>query len=454
MKNIHFIAIGGSAMHSLAIEMSKKGYKVTGSDDAIFEPAKNNLKMAGLLPERMGWFPQKISKKIDLVVLGMHAKMNNIELLKAQSLFIIIQSYPEFITNISKNKTRVVIAGSHGKTSITTMILHVLNYHNKTENFIIGAPIQGTSETISLDDRNDFFLIEGDEYLSSAIDLRSKFLWYSPQIALISGISWDHVNVFPTLESYKIQFKEFIKTITEGGVLIYNSQDKELFNIIKESTHPIKKIPYALPRYDIEQGVTYIESPQGKLPLSIFGEHNLLNIQGAKWISQLMGIDETDFFEAIQSFKGATGRLELIAKGNTSFLFKDFAHSPSKVKATTNAIASQFRTYRIIYCLELHTYSSLDESFIKNYSGTLGDSEKVIIFYDLETLKIKKKSIISTNVIRSSFNNDSIEIITDSKKLFNNITQCDLSNTVILMMSSGGFGGFNFEELKTYVKNF
>jgi len=454
IKKIHFIAIGGAAMHSLAIEMLRKGYEVSGSDDVIYEPAKSNLKNAGIFPENTGWFPEKISSKIDLIILGMHAKKDNLELEKAQSLRLPIKSYPEFISSLSLNKTRIVISGSHGKTSISTMILHVMKYNNIQIDYIIGAPIQGSNETISLKDENNFILIEGDEYLSSAIDSKSKFLWYNPQIAIINGILWDHVNVFPTLELYSEQFKKFILSISEGGVLFYNSLDKRLVELVEKTIHPIKKIPYDIPKNEIYDGVTYIESLEGKIKLNCFGEHNLVNLEGARWVSQLMGINEVDFFQAIHSFKGASGRLECIAKGKTSFLYKDFAHSPSKVKATKDAVINQFSNYRIVVCYELHTYSSLELTFLKNYSNTLNDIDKTIVFYSAKVLKQKNREIISSDQIKRSFNNERIKVITSSIELYENLINDDYFNTIVLMMSSDNFGGFNYRKFKSHIENF
>ena len=309
MLRIHFIAIGGSAMHSLALEMKELGHEVSGSDDAIFEPSKSKLEAAGLLPPRMGWFPEKLSAAIDVVVLGMHAKRDNPELKKAQELGLKIQSYPEFIATMTQDKTRVVIAGSHGKTTITSMVLHVLRYHEMNTDYMVGAPVANSTKTLSLSEENDFVLLEGDEYLSSPIDLQPKFLWYQPEIALISGIAWDHVNVFPTFENYSSQFERFILSIQAGGVLVYNEEDEVLKNLVNASQHPIKKIAYQTPKHFITDGTTYLETPEGSLPLKVFGRHNLSNLAGAQWIAQLMGMNSSDFYEAILSFKGASKRL-------------------------------------------------------------------------------------------------------------------------------------------------
>ena len=368
---IHFIAIGGSAMHNLAIALKNKGYIVTGSDDIIFEPSKSRLESRGLLPSEFGWFEDNISSDIDAVILGMHAKADNTELLKAKALGLKVYSYPEFLYEQSKYKTRVVIGGSHGKTTITSMILHVMNYHNRDVDFMVGAQLEGFDVMVKLTDESDFIVLEGDEYLSSPIDPRPKFHLYKPNIALLSGIAWDHVNVFPTMEDYKKQFEIFIDSIVEGGSLTFNAEDKILSEIVTDSENQIRKMGYNTPDYFIENGQTYINTEEGELPVEVFGAHNLNNLEGAKWICQHMGVDESDFYEAITTFKGASKRLELIGSGNNSAIFKDFAHSPSKVKATTHAVKNQFLDRKLIACIELHTYSSLDPVFIKEFKSLL-----------------------------------------------------------------------------------
>jgi UDP-N-acetylmuramate: L-alanyl-gamma-D-glutamyl-meso-diaminopimelate ligase len=310
--NIHFISIGGSAMHNLAIALTKKDFSVTGSDDVIHEPSKSRLEQYGLLPKQFGWFPEKISSEIDVIILGMHAKGDNPELLRAQELGLKIYSYPEFLFEQSKNKTRVVIGGSHGKTTITSMILHVLHYHEKEVDYMVGAQLEGFETMVHLTEKNDFTVLEGDEYLSSPIDLRPKFHLYKPNIALLSGIAWDHINVFPTFENYVEQFDVFINSITNGGILVYNEEDEIVKKLVEKSTAAIKKYPYRSPEHFIENGITFLQTGEGDLPLEIFGNHNLQNLAGAKWICQHMGIDEDDFYEAIVSFKGASKRLEKI----------------------------------------------------------------------------------------------------------------------------------------------
>lgn len=299
---LHFIAIGGSAMHSLALQMHSLGHKVTGSDDVIFEPSKSNLQNEGLIPESLGWFPKKINENIDIVILGMHAKRDNPELKEAQRMNLEIQSYPEFLALISENKTRVVIAGSHGKTTITAMILHALEYHGIETDYMVGAIGYENLKKLSIGDKNDFVLLEGDEYLSSVIDPQPKFLWYTPEIALINAISWDHFNVFPTFKDYITQFERFIYSIKAGGVLIYNKEDQVLKKLVETIEHPIKKIGYNSPDHFIDKGQTYLETEEGSLPLKVFGSHNLQNLAGAQWIAQLMGLDRSDFFESMLSF--------------------------------------------------------------------------------------------------------------------------------------------------------
>jgi UDP-N-acetylmuramate: L-alanyl-gamma-D-glutamyl-meso-diaminopimelate ligase len=454
MMRLHFIAIGGSAMHSLALEMKRMGNEITGSDDAIFNPSKAKLKAAEILPETLGWFPEKITNKIDVVILGMHAKIDNSELLKAQSLELKIQSYPEFLAEISQEKTRVVIAGSHGKTTITAMILHVLNYHDISTDFMLGAPVSAVTETLFVSKENDFILLEGDEYLSSAIDLQPKFLWYQPEIALISGIAWDHINVFPTFETYVSQFEKFIFSIREGGVLLYNQEDLVLKDLVENSPHAIKKIPYRAPTHYIENGITFLDTSEGSLPLSVFGEHNLMNLSGAQWISQLMGLDAVDFYEAIPSFTGAAKRLEKISQGLTAVLYKDFAHAPSKVMATAKAVKDQFKGFEIQICLELHTYSSLDISFINQYKKTLSLADKAIIFYDPEALKIKNRSPISTEIIQAAFDHDFLKVITKTSSLEEYLFSQKYDNKIMVMMSSGNFGGLDWDELKALISKY
>ncbi len=448
---VHFIAIGGSAMHNIALALHEKGDVVTGSDDAIFEPSKTRLQNEGLLPEQMGWFADKITSDIDAVILGMHAKADNPELLKAQELGLQIYSYPEFIFEHSKNKTRVVIGGSHGKTTITSMVLHVMHYHNRAVDYLVGAQLEGFKTMVHLTEDNDFIVLEGDEYLSSPTDLRPKFHLYQPNIALISGIAWDHINVFPTFENYVDQFKIFIDKITDGGILVYNEEDLTVKQIVEEATKPIRKMPYETPEYSIENGITYLETPDGPMPIEVFGEHNLNNLAGAKWICQNMGIDEEDFYEAIQSFKGAAKRLEKIAETSSAVAYKDFAHSPSKVKATTQAVKKQYPNKKLIACLELHTYSSLNAEFLSQYEGALDAADVAVVFYSPDAVAIKKLEEISKTQIESAFKRNDLIVYTNPTEFQNFLKEQTFNESVLLLMSSGNYGGLDFDEVQTII---
>ncbi|MGM0392796.1 MAG: UDP-N-acetylmuramate--L-alanine ligase [Bacteroidota bacterium] len=449
--NLHFIAIGGSAMHNLALALHQKGYRITGSDDAIFQPSKSRLEKSGLLPETFGWFPEKISDNLDAVILGMHAKADNPELLKAKELGLKIFSYPEFLFEQSKNKTRVVIGGSHGKTTITSMILHVLHYHEREVDFMVGAQLEGFDTMVHLTEKNDFILLEGDEYLSSAIDKRPKFHLYKPNIALLSGIAWDHINVFPTYEIYEEQFQVFVDSIVSGGIIVYNEEDSALARIVDGTTNQIRKHAYQTPNYRIEEGITMLDTPEGDLPIEIFGAHNLNNLSGAKWICQHMGVDEDDFYEAIATFNGASKRLEKIYETNDTVVFKDFAHSPSKVTATVKAVREQYPNKELIACLELHTYSSLNPEFLKEYKNSLDSADIAVVFYSPEALAIKKLEMISKDDILKAFGRQDLLVYTNAEEFQNYLKTLDFSDKAVLLMSSGNYGGLNFEEIKDWI---
>jgi UDP-N-acetylmuramate: L-alanyl-gamma-D-glutamyl-meso-diaminopimelate ligase len=448
----HFIAIGGAAMHNLALALHNKGYQVTGSDDAIFEPSKSRLEKKGLLPVEMGWFPEKITSDIEAIILGMHAKAYNPELLKAQELGLKIYSYPEFLYEQSKNKTRVVIGGSHGKTTITSMILHVMHYHNIDVDYMVGAQLEGFDTMVHLTHENDFIVLEGDEYLSSPIDRRPKFHLYQPNIALLSGIAWDHINVFPTFENYVEQFEIFVNQITKGGILVYNEEDETVKKVAEEATNPIRKMPYATPSYTVEDGTTLLDTPEGPMPIEVFGAHNLNNLAGAKWICQNMGVDEADFYEAIASFKGASKRLEKIAEGKGKVAYKDFAHSPSKVSATTKAVKNQYPDRKLIACLELHTYSSLNAEFLKEYQGALDAADVAVVFYSPDAVKIKQLEEVTYDQIAQSFQREDLIIYTNPADFKNFLFSQDFDNSALLLMSSGNYGGLNFDEVKELMK--
>ena len=450
---IHFIAIGGSAMHNLALALHHKGYNISGSDDVIFEPSKGRLADKGLLPEEFGWFPEQIHKNLDAVILGMHAKPDNPELLRAQELGVTIYSYPEFLYEQSKDKTRVVIGGSHGKTTITSMILHVLNYHGIEVDYMVGAQLDGFDRMVHLTAENDFIVLEGDEYLSSPIDRRPKFHLYKPNIALLSGIAWDHINVFPTFENYVDQFRIFVDGIVKGGSITYNIEDEEVKKVVEASENAIRKLPYSTPEYSVENGQTLLETPEGPMPIEIFGRHNLNNLAGAKWICQNMGVDEDDFYEAIATFSGASKRLEKIAESDSAVVYKDFAHSPSKVAATTNAVKEQYPNRKVIACLELHTYSSFNAEFLKEYKGALHAADEAIVFFLPESVKIKKLKEVTPAQITQAFERNDLKIYTDANAFKDFVFDQDYDNSVLLLMSSGNYGGLDLQALKNHIES-
>ena len=437
---IHLIAIGGSAMHNLALALHFKGYEVSGSDDQIFEPSKSRLAKHGLLPNNIGWHEDKITKDIDAIILGMHAKADNPELIRAKKLNLNIYSYPEYIYEQSKNKKRIVIGGSHGKTSITAMILHVLQNMKIDCDYMVGAKLEGFDVMVKLTESAPIIILEGDEYLSSPIDKRPKFHLYKPNIGVISGIAWDHINVFPTFENYVDQFRIFKNLITD--CIIYCEDDQELNKLIGEGGN-CKTISYSTPNHTIQNGTTYIEH----IPLKIFGNHNLQNLNAAKLVCNELGISSKDFFEQIKTFNGASNRLEKIKDNNNSAIFKDFAHSPSKLKATINAVKKQFKERKLIACMELHTFSSLNKDFLKQYSNSMNEADQAIVFFSLEAIKHKGLEPIKEEEIKSAFNNKDLIVISDDIKLKTHLKNLNLENTNLLLMSSGNFNKMNFDEI-------
>jgi UDP-N-acetylmuramate: L-alanyl-gamma-D-glutamyl-meso-diaminopimelate ligase len=448
---IHFIAIGGSAMHNLAIALAKKGYKVTGSDDVLFEPSASRLAQYGLRPEKEGWYPEKITNDIDEIILGMHARADNPELLKAQELGLKIYSYPEYIYEYSKNKLRVVIGGSHGKTTITSMILHVLKSAGKDFDYLVGAQLEGFDTMVKLSDEAPVIVIEGDEYLSSAIDRRPKFHLYQANIGVISGIAWDHINVFPTFNSYIEQFRLFVKTIRPGGKLIYSESDPEVKKVAEEDQSGVEKLPYSLPDHNIKYGITNIVVDGREYPLQVFGEHNLLNMEAARLVCQTLSIEADDFYTYIGTFKGAARRLELVGKNETANFFKDFAHAPSKLKATIHAVRVQFPERRLIACIELHTFSSLNKDFLEQYSGTMDKADIAIVFIDKKTFEQKKMESYGSETVERAFSRDDLLFFNDPQELTNYLEKQDYTNANLLMMSSGNFGGIDLKVLSVKI---
>lgn len=447
-KRVHLIAIGGSVMHNLAIALAKKGYEVTGSDDIIAEPSRSRLMRHHLLPTVEGWNVDSIHKDLDVVILGMHAKADNPELLKAQHLGIPVYSYPEYIYEQAKDKLRVVIGGSHGKTTITAMIIHVLQFHKKNFDYLVGAQLEGFDTMVRLTSDAPWLIIEGDEYLASPIDRRPKFHLYKAHVAVLSGIAWDHINVFPTYEAYKEQFALFLKTIEPNGTLIYCDQDSALKQLVHADHSQIKKISYQIPEHRIESGVTKLIVNNKKIPLQVFGEHNLLNLTAAKLICTTLGISDEAFYEAISSFKGAAKRLELLGQNEQVVIFKDFAHSPSKVKATIHAVKTQFFNKKLIAILELHTFSSLNETFLSQYSGTMDEADQAIIFCDEIILAQKGAKKIDLLRIKELFSNLELEYFSSGENLEKYLGNLSYNNKALLLMSSGNFGNMNLLTLK------
>lgn len=446
----HFIAIGGAAMHNLAIALHLKGNLVTGSDDEIFEPSKGRLTKYHLLPEVMGWQPEKINSELDAIILGMHARENNPELAKAKELGLEIYSYPEFLYEQSKDKTRIVIGGSHGKTTITAMILHVLDQLNIETDYMVGSQLEGFEVMVKLSDA-PYIVLEGDEYLSSPIDRRPKFHLYHPHIALLSGVAWDHINVFPTFDIYLEQFEKFIGLIEKEGSLVYCSKDQYLAEMNKKAREDVKVIAYHLPEFTINEANYKSEiNFEGKhFPLSVFGKHNLMNLEGARSVCEQIGVEAKDFYEAISSFTGASNRLETIGKNNACTIFKDFAHSPSKLKATTTAVKEQFHDRSLFACMELHTFSSLNSEFLKEYKGAMDQADVAIVYFNPQTIAHKRLDPITEEQVKQAFAREDLMVFTDSKKLLERLHSESWENQNLLLMSSGNFDGVDYQELVT-----
>lgn len=445
--NLHFIAIGGSAMHNLALALHRKGYRITGSDDEIFEPSKSRLAAHGILPQDEGWDPRRIHPGLDAVILGMHAKADNPELIRAREIGIPVFSYPEYLYEQSKAKKRVVIGGSHGKTTITAMILHVLREQGVDCDYMVGAQLEGFDVMVKLSEQAGIMVIEGDEYLTSPLDARPKFHLYHPDIALLSGVAWDHINVFPTWDFYVEQFREFIRLITPKGSLVFCDEDPVLREICREGRKDISRFPYGTPDYRVEDGITCLITPAGDLPIRLFGKHNLMNLNGARLVCRLLGIEDASFYKAISTFSGASKRLELLVQKGSFSLFKDFAHAPSKVKATIGAVREQFPRRTLVACLELHTYSSLSENFLPHYAGTVEEADHAIVYFNPHAVQLKRLPPVTPQQIRTGFNQPGLEVFSDSEKLMERLSELPKEEAVYLMMSSGNFDGLILEGL-------
>lgn len=443
MKKVHFIAVGGAVMHNMAMALHHKGYAVSGSDDEIFEPARGRLEKLGLLPAKEGWFPEKITKDLDAIILGMHARLDNPELVRANELGIKVYSFPEYIYEQSKDKTRIVIGGSHGKTTITAMIMHVFRQCGMDFDYMVGSQLEGFETMVKLTDTAPVIVLEGDEYLTSPLDPRPKFHLYLPHIALLSGIAWDHINVFPTYDIYTDQFRKFIDLIQPQGSLVYCAEDKDLIKIASEARQDIKRLPYGIPAHRMEQGITILETPFGDVSLKVFGQHNLMNLEGARMVCEQAGISAQKFYAAISDFKGAAKRLELLgASGNTA-VYKDFAHSPSKLKATVEAVSQQFPTRELVAVMELHTFSSLSQDFLDHYKHCMDEAHTAVVYFNPHTIAHKKLPPITGDQVIEAFGRNDLRVFTDSKLLEEFILSQEWRNKNLLLMSSGAFDGMD-----------
>lgn len=448
---IHFIAIGGAVMHNLALALHTQGHKVTGSDDEVFDPALSRLKKAGILPQNFGWYPEKINSSIDAVILGMHAHADNPELAKAKELGLRIYSFPEYIYEQSKNKKRVVIGGSHGKTTITSMIMHVLQATGKDFDYMVGSKLEGFELMVKLTDSAPVIILEGDEYPDSALNKTPKFLLYKPDIAFISGIAWDHINVFPTFEKYCEQFQFFLDMVPADGKIIYNIEDAEVEKVADKTSSGSIKIPYRTPEYVIENGTTYYLHNGNKTSLQVFGKHNLSNMAGAFEVCKQLDVTETEFLSAIKTFTGAANRLEKIASNKQVTVFKDFAHSPSKLKATISAVKEQFEGRKIIACMELHTYSSLNKEFIAEYKNCMDGADVKVVFFNPHTIELKRLEKITNEEVKKLFGHDDLVVLNKKDEIEHFLHQQYFTNSVLLLMSSGTFDGMNLPEMIQFV---
>lgn len=437
MTHIHFIAIGGAAMHNLALAVaSKSGYVVTGSDDEIFDPALTHLRDAGLVPDEMGWHPERITPDINAIILGMHAREDNPELVRARELGIKIYSFPEYLYEQTKDKIRIVVGGSHGKTTTTSMILYVLQRLGIEADYMVGAQIEGFERMVRLSDTAKYAVFEGDEYLTSPLDLRSKFLWYHPHVAILTGIAWDHINVFPTFPEYVDTFRKFVRSIEPNGSFIFFQGDENLRQIADVMTAC---------RHDDLTLIPYKEYT-GSVPMQVFGRHNMQNLQAAMLACHCIGVAPDDFYREISTFTGASNRLEKIAETETSVAYKDFAHSPSKLKATVNAVRERYPNKKLVAAMELHTFSSLMADFLPQYKGCMAEADIAFVYFNPKVIEHKRLTPITKEEVRDAFGTKNVEVFTESEALQAKLKSLDYSNTALLMMSSGTFDGINVKQ--------
>lgn len=452
MKHIHFIAIGGAVMHQLALALQRQGNVVTGSDDDIRDPAKSNLEATGLLPLQYGWFPERITTTIDAIVLGMHAKADNPELLAAQQLQIPVFSFPEYIYEAGSSKKRVVVAGSHGKTTITSMIMHVLRQQGAAFDYLVGARVDGFDQSVQLSDA-PLIILEGDEYPASVVEKRPKIFFYHPDISVLSGIAWDHINVFPTYGDYYSQFEQYLRGMKEGSLLLFNQEDPEVCRLVQSSAGHLRTVPYGMPAYHYQSGTAIVHTGDGEIALSVFGSHNLLNMQAALGVCRELGVPENDFYQAISSFTGAARRLERIAEAENLVAFRDFAHAPSKLKATLGAVREAYPEHRLVACFELHTYSSLNADFLSEYAHCLDAADDAVVFFSRHVLELKGLPVLSEALVRKSFARADL-MVTDSRDALAADIEGRVANSglpvCLLLMSSGTFEGIDWKTVVSH----
>lgn len=449
MKHIHFIAIGGAVMHQLALALHRQGNKVTGSDDEINDPARSNLDAAGILPQKEGWHPGSITPEIDAIVLGMHAKADNPELIAAQNFNIPIYSFPQYIYEVAKDKTRVVIAGSHGKTTITSMIMHILRTQELEFDYLVGAKVEGFDQSVQLTDA-PVIILEGDEYPASVIEKKPKVFFYHPHITVLSGIAWDHINVFPTYEIYLEQFTKYLQGCEAGIPLYYNAEDEEVNKLVAADATHLKSVPYKVPKYHYEDGMTVVDTQMGPMEVNVFGKHNLINMQAAIAVCMELGISREDCYTAITDFSGAARRLEKIVDEDDFVVFRDFAHAPSKLEATLNAVREAYRGYKLIACFELHTYSSLSAEFLKEYKGSMDSADEAIVYFSHHALQLKGLPELTKQEVNEYFATEGLQAIDNKEEMEQRVKQLlkDTSEpTCLLLMSSGTFDGIDWNNV-------
>ena len=453
MRNIHFIAIGGAIMHQLALALQRQGYQVTGSDDEINDPAKSNLLAAGLLPEKFGWFPEKVTGTIspDAIVLGMHARADNPELIAAQKAGIPIYSFPQYVYEVSKNKKRVVVAGSHGKTTITSMIMHILKHQGIQFDYLVGARVAGFDQSVQLSDA-PLIILEGDEYPASVVEKRPKIFFYHPHISVLSGIAWDHINVFPTYENYFGQFIQYLQGMEKGTSVYYNNEDAEVVKAITTCGAEIKATPYQTPPFHYEDGFPVMDTVAGPVKVSVFGRHNLLNMQAAIDVCMELGVSEANCYQAIASFTGAARRLEKVKEDKNLLVYRDFAHAPSKLKATLNAVREAYPTHHLIACFELHTFSSLNAQFLSEYAHSMDAADEAIVFFSHHALNMKGLPNLDPAVVKQYFERNDLNIIDNKSILEDSVQKMVVGKekpVFLLLMSSGTFDGIDWNAVSS-----